>query len=210
MRGPHRHITGLLRDTGGAVALEFAVVFLICLALTLGMLDGALAYFQWMRTDKALQEGIRTAVVSDYVLTDLGTFDCHDSSTADWGASCSGSTVKVPTSVCVSDAGAVTCTCTANCGGGVDFSNVNNAAFGAIVTRMQVYNPNLTADNLTVTYTDVGLGFAGRPGGAVPAVTLSIRNFPYDFYVLNGLFNLPQLNMPAMSTTLTGEDQSSG
>jgi len=198
------------KDTCGAAALEFSLVMLICIALTLGTLDGAFAYFQWLKTDKGLQEGIRTAIVSDYVLTDLASFDCYNSSSADYGQSCAGSTVKIPTANCTSDGTAVSCTCVASCSAAVDTSNVSQAAFDAIITRIQVYNPDLQASNLTISYADVGLGFAGRPDGAVPAVTLSIRNFPYDFYVLNNLFNLPQINMPAMPTTLTGEDQASG
>lgn len=198
------------KDTSAAVALEFSLVMLICIALTLGALDGAFAYFNWLKTDKGLQEGIRTAVVSDYILTDLASFDCYNSASADYGQPCTGSTIKIPTANCTSDGTAVSCTCIASCSGAVDMSNVSQAAFDAIVTRIQVYNPDLLATNLTISYADAGLGFAGRPDGAVPAVTLSIRNFPYDFYVLNTLFNLPQINMPAMPTTLTGEDQASG
>lgn len=198
------------RNTSGAVALEFSLVMLICIALTLGALDGAFAYFQWLRTDKGLQEGIRMAVVSDYVLTDLGSFDCYNAASADYGQPCSGSTVKIPTANCISDGSATSCTCIASCSAAVSMGNVSQAAFDAIVARIQVYNPDLQATNLTISYADVGLGFAGRPGGAVPAVTLSIRNFPYDFFVLNNLFQLPQINMPAMTTTLTGEDQASG
>lgn len=203
-------LTELIQDRSGAVAVEFAMVFIFCLALTLGLLDGTFAYFQWIRTDKALQEGIRTAVVSDYILSDLGSFECFDGSGADWGLPCSGSTLKIPTAKCTSDGTAVTCTCSSNCGGSVNLANVNQTAFDAIVNRMQVYNPNLQAQNLVIAYTDVGLGFAGRPGGAVPAVTLSLQNMAYDFFVLNSLFNIPAINMPSMATTLTGEDQSSG
>ncbi|WP_288901500.1 TadE/TadG family type IV pilus assembly protein [uncultured Sneathiella sp.] len=198
------------RNTSGAVALEFSLVMLLCIALTLGALDGAFAYFQWLRTDKGLQEGIRMAVVSDYVLTDLGSFDCYNATSADYGQSCAGSTVKIPTANCISDGSAVSCSCVASCSAAVSMGNVSQAAFDAIVARIQVYNPDLQATNLSISYADVGLGFAGRPGGAVPAVTLSIRNFPYDFFVLNNLFQLPQINMPAMTTTLTGEDQASG
>jgi Flp pilus assembly protein TadG len=203
-------LTRFRSDTGGAVALEFSLVMLICIALTLGAIDGAFAYFNWLKTDKGLQEGIRTAVVSDYVLTDLSSFDCYSAASADYGQPCSGSTIKVPTADCTSDGTAVTCTCIASCSAAVNMANVSQAAFDAILTRIQVYNPDLEATNLTISYADVGLGFAGRPDGAVPAVTLSIRNFPYDFYVLNNLFGLPQINMPAMPTTLTGEDQASG
>lgn len=200
----------LRQNSSGAVAVEFAMVFMFCLALTLGLLDGSFAYFQWIRTDKALQEGIRMAVVSDYVLSDLGSFDCYDGAAAGYGDICSTSTIKIPTASCTSDGAAVTCTCSTNCGGGVNLSNASQNAFDAIIARMQVYSPGLQAQNLVVEYTDVGLGFAGRPDGAVPAITLSLQNMAYDFYVLNGLFNIPQINMPPMSTTLTGEDQSSG
>ena len=200
----------LKRDPSGTVAVEFAMVFIFCLALTLGMLDGTFAYFQWMRTDKALQEGIRTAVVSDYILSDLTTFDCYDGGAAGYGLPCSGSTIKIPNTRCTSSGAAVTCICSSNCGGGVNLTNVSQGAFDTIINRMQVYSPNLQAQNLVIQYSDVGLGFAGRPGGAVPAITLSLQNMAYDFFVINSLFNIPQINMPAMSTTLTGEDQTSG
>ena len=53
-----------------------------------------------------------------------------------------------------------------------------------------------------------GMGFAGRLGGPVPTITVSLQNLPFQFFFLGGLMrfvNIP--NIPA-SVTITGEDLS--
>jgi hypothetical protein len=64
--------------------------------------------------------------------------------------------------------------------------------------------------NVQVEYaqTSTGIGFAGRPGGPVPTVTVSLQNFPFTFYFLGGLMGFGNININVKSS-ITGEDLSS-
>src|SRR5258708_4269898 len=70
------------------------------------------------------------------------------------------------------------------------------------------YSP-ITAANVTIVYTQTGLGYAGRPGGPVPTIMVSLQNLPFQFFFLSGLMGFANMNMPAMTTTITGEGLSS-
>ncbi len=51
-----------------------------------------------------------------------------------------------------------------------------------------------------------GPGFAGRPGGPVPTVTMRLTGLNFDFVVLGGLLGFGPVQMPGLATTVTGED----
>jgi hypothetical protein len=60
-----------------------------------------------------------------------------------------------------------------------------------------------------IVYAQTGLGYAGRNGGPVPTITVSIQNLPFQFFFLSGLLGFANINMPGLQTTITGEDLSS-
>jgi hypothetical protein len=61
-----------------------------------------------------------------------------------------------------------------------------------------------------VSYRQTGLGYAGRPGGPVPTITIAIRDLPFQFFFLGGLMGFNRIQMPALTTSITAEDLSSG
>jgi hypothetical protein len=63
--------------------------------------------------------------------------------------------------------------------------------------------------NVKVVYTQTGLGFAGRTGGPVPTITVSLQNLPFQFFFLNGLRGFQPINISPATTTTTGEVLSS-
>jgi hypothetical protein len=63
--------------------------------------------------------------------------------------------------------------------------------------------------NVVVVYTQTGLGYVGRPGGPVPTITVALQNLPFQFFFLGALIGLNNVEIPAMTTTITGEDLSS-
>jgi hypothetical protein len=69
--------------------------------------------------------------------------------------------------------------------------------------------PRITPANVKIVYTQTGLGYAGRPGGPMPTITLSIQNLPYRFYFLGGLIGFRHLHIPESTTSITAEDLSS-
>jgi hypothetical protein len=64
----------------------------------------------------------------------------------------------------------------------------------------------ITPRNVVITYTQTGLGFAGRPGGPVPTITVQLQNIPFQFFFLGGLLGFANINIPPVTTTITGED----
>ena len=66
--------------------------------------------------------------------------------------------------------------------------------------------PRIRPENVIVTYRHTGLGFAGRPGGPVPTITVELTGLTYNYSFLAGLLGLGPVTMPPMRTTATGED----
>lgn len=213
----------LASDAGGASAVEFAVVFGLLMALTLGAVEFAVASAQWAEAEKATQLGVRVAVTSDPAAAGLRGNDCGGG-VLEQGAPCSdaGATNAFQVS-CYATSGAVggagACDnipagwSTVGCNG----NGFCPAAFDAIVARMQTVMPRIGRQNVVVEYRDnMGggrLGYSGRSHGPVPLVTVSLRDMQYQFImlgVIRGLLGANNANvvlaMPPFKATMTGED----
>jgi hypothetical protein len=68
---------------------------------------------------------------------------------------------------------------------------------------------SITPDNVVVVYRQSGLGYAGRPGGPLPTIEVSLENMRFQLFFLNSLLGL-HLAMPAVKATMTAEDLCSG
>jgi hypothetical protein len=66
--------------------------------------------------------------------------------------------------------------------------------------------PRIAPQNVIVQYTQTGLGFAGRPGGPLPSITIRLTGIEFNFVVLNSLLGLPKISMSGLSATATAED----
>lgn len=215
------------RDQAGGVLVETTVLIPILLVFVLGAIDFSLAFYQWNLATKAVQVGARIAAVSDPVasgLSSISTGVLSLSSTViagdpmpDFQVTCEGATPS--------------CTCTrGTCPGMGTFSW---AAMNKIVcgrnntsTTQCIYStqcsatssyfrgmcdifPTITAANVRIVYTQTGLGFAGRDGGPVPTITVSLQNVPFQFFFLNGLMGFQPITISSARTTTTGEVLSS-
>ncbi len=80
---------------------------------------------------------------------------------------------------------------------------------------------DLNTSNVTIDYSHVGMGFAGRPGlDIVPVVTVRLTGVTFDFMILSFIRPLmfygseqPTTSgflMPPFTATLSGEDMFSG
>jgi hypothetical protein len=67
----------------------------------------------------------------------------------------------------------------------------------------------ITPANVIITYAQSGLGFAGRPGGPVPTITVALKDLRLQFFFLRGLAGLDDLQIPPSTTSVTAEDLSS-
>lgn len=194
-----RLFTRFMRDDFGATMIETSLVFTLLILMTLGFVDLARAFAEWNAAEKATQIGVRAATITDPVDSALADDDCADRGVP-LGKDCNDPNYSNP------GFGVVVCTSSSCTGGNSPHTPSHDpTAFNTILSRMQVVYPKLTAAQLVIEYSDVKLGFAGR-GNPVPAITVRLSNVPFDFIILNSLLGLPQIMLPGMAATLTGED----
>jgi len=207
-----------LPDQLGAVMVEVAIMLSITLVLVLGAIDFLLLFYQWNAAAKAAQIGARLAAVSDPVALGLNGLSHGVVSVSVLPGA------AMPKFVITCDGRTATCTCTGvrPCWGvrGYDRAAMNTIVFGrgssscsdaksADQVGMCDIFPRITPANVKIVYTQTGLGYAGRPGGPMPTITLSIQNLPFRFYFLGGLIGLRNLHIPESTTSITAEDLSS-
>lgn len=201
----------LWRRSEGAAAIEFALVCIPLLLITIGIMEFAFALFQWNAAEKATQMGVRMAVVSTPVVGGLNTFDGTGGGTTP-GEEPPADFVNTANAPIVCTGNGTTGTCT-NVLAGID-STFNNDAHTRILTKMRKIFPRIAASNVAVEYYFMGLGFVGRPCGPVPSVTVRLQNMNFDFIVIDSLLALvaggsglgPSMAMPSFTATMTGED----
>jgi Flp pilus assembly protein TadG len=212
-----RPVTRLARDQRGAVLVEVTVVMVLILVFILGSIDFLFAFYQWNAASKAVQVGARIAAVSDPVAIGLN------------GLSAAVVNAFVPPGAVMPDfvvrceGKSETCRCTGTCGdvGAYSRSAMNTIVYGRGSTScsdatsfyragMCDVFARITPANVVIVYTQTGLGYAGRPGGPVPTITVSLENLPFQFFFLKGVMGFDNIRIPALTTSITAEDLASG
>jgi Flp pilus assembly protein TadG len=213
----------LLTDDNGSVLVEATVMMGITLIFVLGSIDFLFAFYQWNAAAKAVEVGARIAAVSDPVATGLNNLSSNVlSSSVLPGSPMPSFTVRCP-------GNATNCTCTGTCTGlganpsldqtaletivyGRGNRGICNNATSIYFAAMCNMFPGLTPANVVVVYRQTGLGYAGRPGGPVPTVEVSLQGVNFQYFFLNGLLGFGPKQVPPSSTsptTITGEVLSS-
>ena len=200
------------RDDNGGVLVEVTVMIPILFLVVLGSVDFLFAFYQWNAAAKAVQLGARLAAVSTPVASGLAGL-----STAVVGPGALPSPPAAMPYFKVTCAGG-SCSCAGTCTGvgGYNATAMSTLVYGRGSTACNdvtsVYNagmcdffPRVAPANVRVIYEQTGLGYAGREGGPVPTITVSLQNLPFQFYFLGWLFG--PIQIPA-SATATGEDLS--
>ena len=181
-------------NDAGTAAVEFALVFLLMLATSLGAFDAGAMLLQWLSAETATQMAARQSAIGGLVAPGLSGISQNPETSA-FGDACAGN----------ADCRFAPVTCTSS---GCSAYGYSAADFAAILGAAQVILPSLTADNLQVQYSPSGLGFVGQPGGPPPLITVSLRGMTYRSLVLNALgFGAAMLAMPPFATTAIGEHQ---
>jgi Flp pilus assembly protein TadG len=193
-------LTLILRRQDAATSAEFAMVLPLLILFLLGTIDVGRYMWGLNKVEKATQMGARMAVVTTMVPGGLAA--------ANYGTSL-GQGASIPTSSfgaaqCAKPAASVTCTCaTTPC---PTLTPVDTAAFNAVTGRMKLIAPMVTDPNVTIDYTNSGLGYAGDPTGpdVAPIVTVTAANVPFRPLVF--MFLGGNLKLPTVSASLTLED----
>lgn len=198
-----RFLRSLSSRSEGAAAVEFALVCIPMLLITIGIMEFGFALFQWNSAEKATQFGVRVAVVRPAIASSLHQWDGKlvsnefgDSPMPDFAAApveCDGATG----------------TCSQV---GDNFDPNTHPTFTRIVSKMQEIFPAVRPANVVVEYVPIQLGFVGRCG-PVPSVTVRLQNMVFDFMVIDTLANLTtgsSIAMPSFNATMVGEDLNEG
>ncbi len=189
-----------LRDNAGGPAAEFALVLPLALLFLFGIIDVGRYMWEVNRAEKATQTGARWAVVTDMIASDLAEF-----SFAINGGITQGDIIPesaFPGVICGSSGN---CTCVS--GGTCSFGLTRDPnAFNSLVGRMDDIKPDISNENVSVTYAYSGIGFAGDPNGSdvAPLVTVTVSGL--NFTPLLGTFFGISFNLPDLSYSLTLED----
>jgi hypothetical protein len=212
-------LISLQRDETGAVLVEISILLPIVVGILCGSIDVLYALYQWNAAAKAVEVGARIAAVSDPVaagLNDLSNQVVLSGSVASRGL--------MPWFTITCDGSAEVCSCSGTCPG-ISANSYNTTAMNRIIfgrgstsctdatsyytSGMCDILPSLTAANVRIVYTQTGLGYAGRPGGPVPTITVSLHDLKFQFFFLSYLLGR-SIPIPAMTTTITAEDLCSG
>jgi hypothetical protein len=177
----------------------------VLFTILFGLIDFGYAFWQWSSAAKALELGVRLAAVSDPVSSDLKTMTGLSATVQD------GDPMPYYQRVC--SGAAKTCT-----GGTFDQTALNTIVYGrgnsSCPTAAQSYAPmcrifsRIKPENVRIEYVHTGLGYAGRPGGPLPTIVVSLTGLSYDFLILNGFLGLPPIPMSGLTATATAEDLS--
>jgi hypothetical protein len=207
-------IRRIISDQNGGVLVEATVMIVFTLVFLFGSIEFTLAFYQWNMANKAVQFGSRIAAVSNPVASDLRAFD--------WTT-----TTLLPGDSLPANSNLYSWTCnSAGCGSGAGYdpNALKTIVFGrnwlltgndSCVPTTNLYLRGMChmfsrvgLDNVEIDYRDSGLGFAYRPAGPIPTITVRLRNLPFQFFFLSGLMGFTSIQIPAETTTITGEDLS--
>ena len=209
-------VRGLLRDEAGAVFAEFAILLPLIVVVVFGSVDFLYAFYQWNAAAKAVEVGARLAAVSDPVAAGISRLSNQAViNGAVPGTAVPGFVITCKENNCVCEG-----TCPGLAGNLFDATAMKRIVFGrgsALCGDATSYDttgmcdvlPSITPDNVVIVYRQTGLGYAGRPGGPVPTITVSLQNMEFKFFFLTALMGM-KIAIPPMTTTITAEDMCSG
>lgn len=191
-----------LAEDRGASAVEFALVAPLFILLLLGLIDSGFYAWRFNQTEKAAQMGVRYAVVTAAVSTDLrnATYvgDTH----------CTPNPLTAGDTICAAALGRLTCSstgcrCDANpCPG----TARDAAAFANLAKRIRAFAPWVQNQNIEVEYTGSGLGFAGDPNGMAIQPIVGVKLINVTTQPMTGMLFGAQLALPNIIRSLPMED----
>ncbi len=184
----------LFHDARAASAAEFALVLPLLIILLFGIIDAGRYMWNINKAEKAVQMGVRMAVVTDSVSSTVNQSFVGQCATplTDGDPIPANCFTQV---TCSGSGGAATCTA----------GTANSTAFNRVVTRMQRFMPEIQGSNVQIIYSPSGLGYAGNPNGpdVAPLVTVRLSGLTFNPIVTLAFLSV---GLPAARSSLTFED----
>jgi hypothetical protein len=191
-------------DEDGISMTEAMLVTPIVLFFVTFMVEMSVAVFHWNQTIKAVQVGSRYVSVSTPLMT-RATYQTN--MTSDYGSINQGN--PTPIAALSTACGAGTTPCDTALMGRLLTGGDGVCGNGSAMVGMCDIAPWITTNNVLVTYSRSGLGYVGRPFGAVTTITVEVRNVSFNFMILDKM--MPILNTithPPHKASTTSEDLS--
>ncbi|MBI3438413.1 MAG: pilus assembly protein [Proteobacteria bacterium] len=190
-----------LGNRDGAVMAEFALAGIFMIMLMMSVIELTSALWAWNSEAKAVQIGARLAAVSAPVSSDLATMTGLE------GGATPGAAMPYFIRVC----NGATSTCSGGSYSAAAMNWIVRGSDGVCGSTTGVRGicdlyPRIQPQNIVITYEQTGLGFAGRPGGPVPSITVKVQNLQFSTPVLGIFSGVANLTMPPVQTTVSGED----
>lgn len=190
---------GFLRSESGGVLTEGLIVFpLMVLAVTVCVEFGYMMQ-QWNQAAKAMQLGVRKLIVSKPILAG-GTLGSISTTVANGTG---GQLINANANVKLS--------CGGSAGPACDATEITRLINGNITggnwwPGLNRFFPGITASQIRVTYELSGLGYYGRPNGAVVTVRMDIQRTPFQGLFIAAMLDSAGITFPPFTVTATSED----
>jgi Flp pilus assembly protein TadG len=191
-----------LHDTRGTSAVEFALVTPLVILFLLGLFDSGFYAWRFNQTEKAAQMGLRYAVVTNSVSSDLNTAtyvgDTH----------CTPNPLTAGDTICAAALGRLTCgSASCRCDAAPCPGTARDAAaFANVAKRIRAFAPWVQNQNIEIEYTGSGLGFAGDPNGMSIQPIVGVKLINVSTRPMTGLLFGAQLSLPNIIRSLPMED----
>lgn len=193
----------IAHDDAAASAAEFALVAPLLILFLFGIIDVGRFMWEWNTAEKATQMGVRFAVVTDIVPSDLVDYDFTTVAGVIQGAPVSDE--LFPGVSCTGTEDSASCTCNKEDSCDFDLGG-DKDAFNNIVDRVSQIYGRVNPENVVIDYGPSGLGFAGNPYGSDVAPIVTVRLQGIQFQPILGQIFGATINIEGFASSMTMED----
>jgi hypothetical protein len=183
----------------GAAAGEFALVLPLFILLVFGVIDMGRLLWTVNQAEKAVQVGVRHAVVTNLIPAGLRDYSFVSATNP------AGGSVAFGAIECTGAAGSPTCSCISQpCT--TDMIGTENAdAHDGVISRMRTLFPEVDDATVRIRYEGVGLGYAGNPHGSDVSPLVTVEMSGASFTPATALL-FATFRLPDFEAALTMED----
>lgn len=162
----------LWRQEEGATAVEFAMLAPALILFTFGILEFTIGLGAYLQASEAVRAAARVAAIQP-AIADLGGLE---------------------------EGATASCTSQANLSCGA--YTVNNAgSYDAVLTEAQRVLSDITAQQLSVSYSSSGMGFSTTAAGTAPLVTVRLNGYEHNLVLQNLIPGVSAITFPDFATS---------